>query len=88
MKTRTIKELLILLRDYFPKSFEDGRDALCFAIKDMYRNNHTITAYEAKKLHKYIHEHKPEKTYNKAYFFEEGKLAPRMKFLDKLIYEL
>ena len=89
MKTRTIKELLILLRDYFPKSDIKERGALCFAIHDMRKVHKLITWNEEQRLDKFIHKHKPIE-YNRwsPYFFKEHELAPRMEFLNKLISEL
>jgi len=88
MKTRPIKELLILLRDYFPKSHADGRDALCFAIHDLWKDHKIISYNEAKKLDRHIHAHRPNPNSKAAYFFPLGELTPRMKFLNKLISEL
>lgn len=93
---RTIKELLILLREYFPKSDLSERGALCFAIRDMWVDEDIITADEEASLNRYLHEKRdrvngisgaiPDP--DEPYFFQEGELAPRLEFLDKLIAEL
>lgn len=91
---RTIKELLILLREYFPKSDLSERGALCFAIRDMRADEGVITADEEDSLNSYIHEKRDRvngisgATPHVPYFFQEGELAPRLEFLDKLIAEL
>ena len=92
---RTIKELLILLREYFPKSDICERGALCFAIRDMYHDHHLISREEEHILYDYIHDNRHKCLGIKRacssdfpYFFPDGELAPRLKFLDKLIAEL
>ena len=92
---RTIKELLILLREYFPKSDVKERGALCFAAYDMFLDHSIITEEEYKELRTYIETNrkktngiKSKLSYDSPYFFPMGELAPRLEFLDKLIAEL
>ena len=89
MKARPIKDLLILLQDYFPSSNLKWRGFLCAAIYDMYVSNR-ITYDERSILMDYIYAHRPPQTFIEysAYFFPEGELAPRIEFLNKLISEL
>ena len=92
---RTIKELLMLLREYFPTSDLNERGALCFAIRDMYVDHSLISKEEEQMLSDYIHDNRSicleMRTACRSdfpYFFPEGELQPRLEFLDKLIAEL
>ncbi len=97
MKTKTIKELLILLRDFLPTNIKSTNKwmggSLCFSIADLLYND-MITLAELNKLHKYIMAKKPPNAGNyktqgiKGFWWPYKKLAPRMEFLNKLISEL
>jgi hypothetical protein len=84
---RSIKELLILLRDYFPTSDLHDRGFLCAAAYDMHEDHGLITEVELDILRDYIGIHKPIESMS-SFFWPEGELAPRMEFLNKLISEL
>ena len=90
MKTRDIKELLILLRDFFPKNINTiyNSGSICYAIADM-KGADILTAGEYSMLGDYIENHRPDETKsNGAFWWPYGELEPRMEFLNKLISEL
>lgn len=88
MKTRTIKELLILLRDYLPENISKDRGGcICHTIIDMWADN-VITEEERPKLNVFIKTHVPSDRTSNLYYYPYGELEPRMKFLNKLISEL
>ncbi len=96
MKTRTIKELLILLRDFLPtniKSTERLSGSLCFSIDDLFDDD-VINIKESEILEDYIHAHKPHRVGNYkfrgvgGFWWKYKSLAPRMEFLNNLISEL
>ena len=92
MKTRTIKELLILLRDFLPTNIHNEvreGGCLCYSITDMVSDD-IITGEECGILSGFIERHKPKgiKIHNVGYWWKYRMLAPRMRFLNKLISEL
>jgi len=82
MKPRPIKELLILLRDELPNFIIKER-CLCWTIATM--THSCITRQEAEYLNDYIEKHRPLNSEGYAFWWPMGELAPRMKFLNKLI---
>ncbi len=79
---RTIKELLVLLRDRFP-NFQDG--CLCWTIGSIARSG-LISLEESFILRNYINTKRPPNA--KLFWWPYGELAPRLEFLDKLIKEI
>ena len=84
---RTIKELLILLREYLPKAFVFV-GGMCGALSIM-KQKGIITEYEYSIVLRYIENRRPDVTMQYRYWWwPYGELAPRLEFLDKLIAEL
>jgi len=84
---RTIKELLILLRDYLPKAFVFV-GGICGALSIM-KQKGSITEYEYNIVLRYIVNRRPDITRPLLYWWwPYGELAPRLEFLDRLIAEL
>ena len=84
---RTIKELLILLREFLPGNINtDDGGCICWTILCMEGNN-IISHDEADLLHDHIINNTPEKP-GMFFWWPAGELAPRLEFLDKLIAEL
>lgn len=82
---RTIKELLILLREEVNTRF-DG--CVCYCAANMC-GKVQITYNEFDALDDYINSHRPEDTKDRlAFWWPYGELQPRLEFLDKLIAEL
>ena len=84
---RTIKELLILLREGAVIRIQVCQYGLCGTIDWMCRCMESINNDESKVLENYIESHKPDKVCS-AFWWPRGELAPRLEFLDKLIAEL
>ena len=88
---RPIKDLLILLRDFLPGNTNNaGGGSLCYSIMDMHLRESIIYRAEREALLKYIGKHKPRniKPDGKGFWWKYGSLAPRMRFINKLIKEL
>ena len=92
---RTIKELLILLRENLPQDItRDNGGSICFTIIDMCRMDSIITRSEENLLLKYVSEKKPSDAGNfdgqlgSGFWWPYGELSPRLEFIDKLIAEL
>jgi hypothetical protein len=91
---RTIKELLILLREELPKRIvNDDSGSICWTLGRM-ENEGIITQPEFNVMDFFIDSKEPE---NAGYFkyddcggfwWPYGELAPRLEFLDKLIAEI
>jgi hypothetical protein len=83
---RSIKELLIILRDnlenYFTYSYSDG---MCVAIKEL-REDHRILDNEMKMLYDYLNKIKKYEGYT--YWFPPKEVAPRLKWLNQQIEKL
>jgi hypothetical protein len=91
---RTIKELLILLREELPKriaNYDSG--SICWTILRMSDDN-MITDEERNKINYFIESKEPD--FPSYFYYDDccgfwwpyGELAPRLEFLDKLISEL
>ncbi len=88
MKTRTIKELLTLVRDFLPTNINnEDAGSICWSIVDM-RYAHLISEKEEDIIWDYIQENKPSDCGDGMFFWPYRELAPRMEFLNKLISEL
>lgn len=84
---RTIKELLVLLRDILPDNI--GRySGMCPTLYWVLLKPGLITDEEALRTYAYIKSRKPEKQHDDLWWWPEGELEPRLEFLDKLINEL
>ena len=82
---RTIKELLILLREELTYNF-DG--CICYST-EMMMDSDVINYDEFFLLDNYIHSHVPSHVKDPDHFWwPYGELAPRLEFLDKLIAEI
>ena len=82
---RTIKELLILLREEMEVRFAG---CICYCAANM-AGRKLITYDEFHALEDYINSHRPEDTKDRiAIWWPYGELAPRLEFLDKLIAEI
>lgn len=82
---RTIKELLILLREEVANRFNE---CICWSLADMVGRK-DISYDEHHALEDYLELHRPEETKKRAAFWwHYGELAPRLEFLDKLIAEI
>ena len=84
---RTIKELLILLREKLPEYIPSRSLGLCGSMINITLNQ-IITLDEYDMIREYIDKHKPGDLVAKYYWWHYGELAPRLEFLDKLIAEL
>lgn len=88
---RTIKELLILLREKLPEYIiKETSGSICLAIVEMWEND-DITTLERYMLDEYIEQKEPNNiNYNgvPGFWWPYRELAPRLEFLDKLIAEL
>lgn len=89
---RTIKELLILLREELKKRFDPAKDGcICYIVASMCGDD-MITGNEFNLLDEYIMNNKPrylpQHHADSAFWWPYGELAPRLEFLDKLIAEL
>lgn len=96
---RTIKELLILLREKLPEYINrEFCGSLCCIIHEL-RKDGIITKMEYGLLQEYIDECEPDNAENYCvenvfgneawgFWWPYGELAPRLEFLDKLIAEL
>lgn len=81
MKPRTDRELLIILRDNIDL-LETG---LCYLALDCQREL-LISKAEEYKIIKYIHNHKPKKTWNtNSYYWQPRLKPPRLRWLNKRI---
>ena len=92
---RTIKELLILLREKLPKYIIKERSgSICWTLSEMYEVD--INHAEFRLLEEYIDDHMPDDAgdfcgYDEdvsGFWWPYGELAPRLEFLDKLIKEI
>jgi hypothetical protein len=84
---RTIKELLILLREKLPEYIPTHCRGLCATTLLLWVRE--IIDYEEMDLiDKYLLDKRPVGTPDCGYWWPEFKLAPRLEFLDKLIAEL
>ena len=87
MKTRPIKDLLILVRDYLPGNIaEECGGSICWTSIDM-RDRGIIKYHECDLICHYVMENEPENT-DGLFFWPYGELEPRIKFLDELIAKL
>lgn len=87
---RPIKDLLILLQDFLPGNINNIRGgSLCNSIVDMHLKS-IIDGDEREALLKYIEKHKPRniKPDGEGFWWKYRSLAPRMRFINKLIKEL
>lgn len=89
---RTIKELLILLRNEIKDkkillSDMNVECGLCCVIRKMYASD-KISGREFSVLYDYIKEYRPYLKSNPDYAFWPGLVAPRVKWLNKKIKEL
>jgi hypothetical protein len=88
---RPIKDLLILLRDFLPGNINNPwGGSLCYSIMDMYLRESIIDRAEREALLKYIKKHRPShiKPDGNGFWWKYRSLAPRMRFINKLIEEL
>lgn len=88
---RPIKDLLILLRDFLPGNINNLLGgSLCYSIIDMHLRESIIDRAEREALLKYIERHKPRniKPDEEGFWWKYRSLAPRMRFINKLIKEL
>ena len=83
---RTIKELLILLREELPKNIPLRSLGLCGTSVNI-TLDHIINPDELDLLMEYMRKKAPI-TANNTYWWPYGELAPRLEFLDKLIKEI
>ena len=85
----TIKELLILLREFLPGNINKRMaGSICYTIYDM-NYDKLITDKEERLLLKYIDDHCPIKDPDyTGFWWPYGELEPRLEFLDKLIAEI
>ena len=92
---RTIKELLILLREKLPEYILKERlGSICWILAEIY--DVEISHAEYCVLGTYIEDHKPDDAGDFCKYDEDvsgfwwpyGELAPRLEFLDKLIKEI
>ena len=86
---RTIKELLILLREFLPININERMGgSICYTIYDM-NYDELITNKEERLLEGYIDDHCPiEDPDIPGFWWPYGELHPRLEFLDKLIKEI
>ncbi len=76
---RTEKKLLKLLKDNI---FLMGDRGMCTAISLMYKKN-IITSEERFKLRIYLKNKKPKEKWGSGFWFEPGKIEPRINWLNK-----
>lgn len=98
METRSIKELLIILRDNLTKCIPTHADGLCNAI--LYLAMYTYISVEERHiLTEYLYSHKPRlrckirrivysNTHESLYWWTPGYIKPRLKWLNKQINKL
>jgi len=95
---RTIKELLILLREELPIRINHPKGgSLCWTIANLWIDD-LITDEEYEEVNDYIYENKPEDAWDycvgddfdrvNGFWWPYGELEPRLEFLDKLINEI
>jgi transcriptional regulator CtsR len=85
MKTRTYKELLIILRDNLKKCIDSY--GMCYAINDLFFDD-IITEEECNKLNNYLDNNKPRNVRDDSYWLKAGLLKPRIEWLNKQINKL
>ena len=83
---RTIKELLILLREKCVTRIPEAKYGICGTI-DWLVSCEDISLDEAYKLYYYVEINQPKEVAG-AYWWPRGELSPRIEFLNKLIAEL
>jgi len=83
MKTRDIKELLTLLRDYV-SSYYDGW-GMCWSITEMYGED-IISFREKNRLDKYLDNNNPDR--DQIWWWNRQEKRPRLKWLDEQIKKL
>ena len=82
---RTIKDLLILLREELVNDFDH---CICWQLASMV-NDWKISHLEYDEIIIYLEERRPDKKKGKgSFWWPYGELQPRLEFLDKLIAEL
>ena len=84
---RTIKELLILLREKLPEYIPTHCRGLC-ATTLMLWNRGIIDNKEMDLIDDYLWDRRPVSTSPGGYWWPQFELAPRLEFLDKLINEI
>ena len=86
---RTIKELLILLREELPKQIDyKMRGSICLILLNL-KCAKIISVAEYHSVNDYINEHVPPYVVNREdYWWPRNALRPRLEFLDKPIAEL
>ena len=84
---RTIKELLILLREKLPEFIPTHCRGLCAATMILW-NREIIDYKEMDLIDDYLRHKRPAGISLFGYWWPSGELAPRLEFLDKLIAEL
>ena len=88
MKTRDIKELLILLREFLSEHIQEHVcGSMCWSAFEM-RDRGMMTDKECITLIEYINGHKPKLRGGGGFWWKYKSLVPRIKFLNKLISEL
>ena len=90
---RSTKELLEVLAYEYEYEYSKDRtvrdEGLCWAIKRLTEYHGVFTVEEKEKLDAFIYEHRPDITlYQCEYWWDTGKVYPRVKFLQKLISKL
>ena len=85
---RTIKELLILLREKLPEYLPAKSLGLCSSMKWLRRDG-LITLEEYDMISTYVYMHRPG-YFNTmcGYWWHPRSVTPRLEFLDKLIDEI
>ena len=85
---RTIKELLILLRNELPMYIgRVGSGSICLTL-EILRYSGRITNDEYNVAKEYIRDHAPEGVEIFSYWWPRYELSPRLEFLTKLINAL
>lgn len=85
MKERTVKELLILLREYIVKQYIFW--GMCAEIREMYQIE-LISNKEFKILESYLKNNKPKNTFYDDFWWKEGKKQPRLDWIDEQLKNL
>lgn len=85
MKQRTIKELLILLREYIVE--QDNFFGMCSEINEMYCLD-LISNKESKILENYLKNNKPENAFYDDYWWKEGDKKLRLDWIDEQLKNL